>query len=223
MRNPAPPFKPRSKYPSTLSAKYESGGHGDPGAISATPNDPGGASYGSVQLSSGTKTVDAFIASPESSRWREDFRGLRPGTPEFDMKWKQIAKREPGEFGGAQESFVGRTHYDEAVRSVLHRTGINLDGASEAVRQATFSTGVQHRKSADVLTEAIRQADRLSKRSDREYQRNLLNAIYDQRTAYVAAQRDRARRAGNQGQVQVFGNVLRRYPRERVDALLLLE
>lgn len=223
-RRPAPQqaLPAQRRHPSALSAKYESGGHGDPGAISSVPNDPGGASYGKYQLSSKTKTVDDFVASPEARQWAEEFRDLRPASAQFDAKWKEIAAREPTAFGAAQEAFTSRTHYERAVRNVLRTTGVNLDGASEAVRQATYSTGVQHWRAPEILTRSIRQADRQSKRSDPAYQRILVNAIYDQRTAYVTFQRDSARKAGNLGEARVFDNVLRRYPNERADALLLL-
>jgi hypothetical protein len=212
----------RSRYPSALSAKYESGDRGDPGAISSVPGDPGGRSYGSHQLASRSKMVDAFVASPEASRWAVDFRGLKPVTPQFDAKWKQIAVRDPAAFGAAQENFVGRTNYDPVVRSVVGATGLNLDGASEAVRQATYSTAIQHAGARDILKDAVQQADGQSKRSDPSYQRLLVTAIYDQRATYVARLRNAARGKGNMQGARVFDRlILNRYPNERADALRL--
>lgn len=122
----------RSRYPSSLSAKYESGGPGDPGAISSVPGDPEGRSYGKYQFASKSRMIHVFIRRPEASRWAGDFRGLNPVTSQFDRKWKQVAARDPVGFGAAQENFIGRTNYDPVIRDVLRSTGLNLDGASES-------------------------------------------------------------------------------------------
>lgn len=92
----------------------------------------------------------------------------------------------------------------------------------KAVRQAAYSAAIQHGKARDVLREAVLEADGQLKRSDPRYQRVLVEAIYDRRTAYVTKQRNDARAAGRVQRAQVLDrSVVNRYPNERADALQL--
>lgn len=207
-----------------LSAKYESGGGGDPGAVSSGLNDPGGVSYGKHQLSSRKGDVARFMRSPEAARWAAEFSGLAPGTPEFSARWKQVAARDRDAFGAAQDLYSNNNYYDEVVGRVLRRTGLNLDGGSLAIRQVTFSVAVQHGRASEILSIAIARTDERHRRSDAAYQRALINEIYDRRTEYVVSQRDSARRKHRLGEAQIFDNVVRnRYPDERRDALSALD
>lgn len=79
--------------------------------------------------------VDAFIASPMAARWLPRFRNLRPATPEFDAQWRAVAATETAAFGAAQNAFLGRENYKRTVKSVALDTGVNLNGATNAVRQ----------------------------------------------------------------------------------------
>jgi len=83
-------------------------------------------------------TLQQFL---KSSKYGEQFSGLQPGTPEFNAKWKDLAKSEP-DFGDAQHSFIKSTHYDPAL-SGLKDAGIDLSGRSAAVQDAIWSSSVQ--------------------------------------------------------------------------------
>ncbi len=88
-------FQPSSSLGS-LSAKYESGRRG-PGTINAYKKlgkgDPGGASYGTYQIATGTGTMKNFmrwmVANHQDMASR--FDGLAPGTESFDKAWKELA------------------------------------------------------------------------------------------------------------------------------------
>jgi len=116
---------------------FESGKAGA-AATSSGKGDHGGASYGTYQLSSKTGTLGRFLSS---SRYGEEFAGLQPGTPEFNKRWRQVAKNDPA-FGAAQHDFIKSTHYDPAMAG-LKGAGLDLSGRGAAVQDALWSTSVQ--------------------------------------------------------------------------------
>ncbi|WP_188710062.1 VgrG-related protein [Novosphingobium marinum] len=202
----------------SLSAKFESGGRG-PGAVSSGAGDPGGVSYGTYQLSSKAGTVQAFVAN-EGRRWAEIFGDAKPGTERFTTAWRAIAAAEGDAFDDAQHAFIARTHYDPAVAGVLADTGLDLDGRHDAVRDATWSVAVQHGGARRILRAAVARADSLHWRASDAYDRALVDAIFDERCAYVA--RIAGRSAG--AVRRTLENVVRgRYPEERAMALAMFE
>ena len=164
---------------------------------------------------------------------------MQPGTQQFSAKWKEIAAREPNAFGNAQDAYVSRTHYDVAAKKIKNATGYNLDKASGALRQVTYSTAVQHGPTGGphVMSEAIRRTDAKMKRTDPRYEPALINAIYDRRTEIYLATSERNKRKAEQfaksgrtkdaaearKRARNARNVVNnRYPKERLDALRLL-
>ena len=215
---PSPP--PRDHDIGALSAKYESSG--DPGKISSGKNDPGGVSYGTHQLSSRAGMVDAFIASPMAARWAARFRNLRPATPAFDAQWRAAAATESATFGAAQRAFLGRENYNRAVNGVARDTGVNLNGATDAVRQVTWSVAMQHGRAREILTPAVRRTDQSYRRNDPRYQRALISNIYDERTAYTERVRVQLLSNGKMSDARGLENAIKnRFPQERADALKL--
>jgi hypothetical protein len=220
---PTPARPARRANPGALSAKHESSRGGNPGEVSSGIGDAGGISYGKYQLSSSKGTALKFVESPEAARWSRDFKDLVPGTQKFSEKWREVAARERDLFGAAQDSYIGRTHYDAAVGGVLRSKGLNLDASSEAVRQVTWSVAVQHGGAVTILRDAIDQTDFRLKRSEAGYQAALINAIYDRRTRWVVALRDKATKEGRRADASTFTNILtNRFPAERADALRIL-
>ena len=149
----------------SLSERYECGERG-PGAVSSGRHDPGGVSYGLFQLSSRTGTA-------------------APGSPRFSEVWQAIAAREPEAFAQAQRTFIARTHYQPVIRAVLDKTGLDLDRLHHAVRDAVWSTAVQHGGATRIVTAAIAKADAQWDRASANYEPALVSAIYDERSAYV--------------------------------------
>lgn len=205
-----------------LSARYES--RGDAGTVSSGRDDPGGISYGTYQFATRTGDAAAFVASPEFRPWAREFENLTPGTEAFANQWRSVAARDPGAFEEAQHAYVERTHYDPVVNRVDSNTGYNLDNASDAVRNATWSVSVQHGAAARILSDAVRRTDQALARTDAGYEASLINNIYDRRTEYVTAVRNRAVADHRINDARGLTRVINiRYPRERADALRMLD
>lgn len=201
-----------------LSEMFESGGRGA-GAVSSGSGDPGGVSYGIWQLASRTGTAAAFMAD-EGSPWRAAFAGALPGSAAFSAMWRAVAAREPDAFAAAQHDFIERTHYRPAVATVLARTGCDLDARHAAVRDVAWSVAVQHGGAVAVLTNGVASADTAFARDDARYDRKLIGAVYDARTAYVLGVAARSSAAARATLESVTRN---RYPAERVAALAMLD
>lgn len=119
-------------------SKLFESGKGGAGTVSSGKGDFGGASYGTYQLSSTQGTLQNFL---KSSKYGDQFAGLKPGSPEFNAKWKEVAAADP-EFGSSQHDFIKSSHYDPAM-SKLKEGGIDLSGRGAAVQDALWSTSVQ--------------------------------------------------------------------------------
>ena len=193
-----------------LSAKFETGGRGC-GTVSGGVGDPGGVSYGSYQLASKLGRPEQFLAA-EGKKWAAEFGAAKSGTPAFSATWKAIAAREPAAFQEAQHAYIKRTHYDVQIAKILAETGQNLDSRSSAVRNAIWSTAVQHGPTTDVVVKALG--------GGKPDDRTLLNAIYAERG-----------RKGPDGKLARFSRaspavqdgVARRFRDELGDALKMLD
>ena len=139
------------------SERYESGGKG-PGTINdytgKASGDYGGASYGTYQLasylpsmmpdgksrpSSKNSPVMQFISS---SKFKDQFSGLTPATPEFDNKWKDIANKNAEEFKKDQHEYIKKKYFDVALATLL-RNGMDMTKFGPAVQDLIWSGAVQ--------------------------------------------------------------------------------
>jgi hypothetical protein len=74
------------------------------------------------------------------------------------------------------------------------------------------------------VSDAVKRTDQRLKRNDPGYQAVLINNIYDRRIEYVATLRGMATVKGRASHARGFNNaIVNRYPKERADALRLLE
>ena len=199
-----------------LSELYESGGRG-PGTVSGGQGDPGGVSYGLYQLASKTGTAAAFIKT-EGRIWAGELCAA-PGTSAFSQAWKAIALREAAAFAAAQHAFIERSHYRPAVNAVLSASGHDLDARHQALRDAVWSTAVQHGSAARLLTAAVGDADRSASRGTAAHDRACIEAIYRRRTDHVLAIAAKSRPAVRRTLTNV---AQRRYPAELAAALEML-
>lgn len=126
-----------------VSAQYESRGRAD--TISTGANDRGGKSYGEFQLASGTGTLQAYLKQSEYGKW---FKGMEPGTPEFDKTWRDLASFP--EFAQDQHDYIRRTHYEPAAAKA-ESLGFRMD--DPRVQEAVWSGSVQHGGWKKVLAE----------------------------------------------------------------------
>jgi hypothetical protein len=200
----------------SLSAKYETSGRG-PGTVSTGSGDHGGVSYGSYQMATKTGTVARFVSQADF-RWRSEFLNLLPGTAPFTAKWKHIASTEPAAFQSAQHEFIKRTHYDPLAAKILSENGLDVNSRSRAVRDAVWSTSVQHGGGSPVVINAL--ATISVPTSDPDFDSMLIRAIY--------AERGRKRNDGNlawfsKSSPDVQAGVAKRFQNEMLDALNMLE
>jgi hypothetical protein len=209
-QTPTRPAKPRPGHVlGTLSARYETSGRG-PGTVSTGRGDAGGVSYGSYQLASKLGRPEEFLAR-EGAGWAAEFGRAKSGMPAFSRVWKAIAAREPEAFHAAQHAFIKRTHYDVQIAHVLKATGVNLDRWSDAVRDAVWSTAVQHGPANTLVIRAMK--------GDPPHDRALLIALY--------AERGRRKADGNlayfsRNSLAVQAGVAQRFRAELKDALAML-
>lgn len=135
------------------SKMFESG-RGGAATVSSGKGDHGGVSYGTYQLSSKKGVVQDFLAN---SKYGVLFRGLQPGTKEFDERWKQVAKMD-GDFGQAQHDYIKATHFDKQM-DVLKNSGIDLSSRGSAVHDAVWSTSVQFGPETRLIKKALNGMD----------------------------------------------------------------
>lgn len=186
--------------PGDVSAKYESGSSG-PGTVSSGKGDPGGKSYGTHQLASKTGTLQKYL---QTSKFKKEFEGLKPGSAEFDKKWKEIAKRDPEAFEDDQKKFIKKTHFDP-VRSTATRVGLK---STRAINEALWSIGVQHGRAKTIVSDA---AKALPKGASEE---DTVRQLYKSRTEYVQ---------GLKLPAATKKSVLNRYKNELKDVLRLIK
>ncbi|MGI4877663.1 MAG: hypothetical protein ACRYG4_09280, partial [Janthinobacterium lividum] len=176
-----------------LSMKYETGclpGHEAKAAatVSGGVDDPGGRSYGAYQMTSSAisgAVVREFLKN-EGAPWAKGFAGLDPtAAGAFGAEWKRVAAAEPDAFFNAQHIFIERTHFDKAVAKILLDTKVDLGKAGDAVRDVIWSMSVQHGRAAKVIEDALGKVAGKGHPGERDYDRALINAMYDEREAYV--------------------------------------
>jgi hypothetical protein len=204
-----------------LSRKFEVGKRGCE-TISTGIGDAGGASYGLYQMTSVQGgTVGAFVTEA-SFPFRARFAGLTPGTPAFNDAWRNLAAEEPAAFASTQHDYIRRTHYDPVVKGVLKTTGLDVEARSAALRDAVWSTAVQHGPKNDIVRRcaaSLLGTGMLKDSGDKAFDRALIEAIY--------AERGRKDENGvlvhfSRNSRQVQAGVAARFPRECKDALAML-
>jgi LysM repeat protein len=202
-----------------LSERYETGGRG-PGTVSSGAGDPGGVSYGTYQLAGNLGRPQQFLAN-EGRAWAAEFGGASPGSASFTATWKAIAAREPERFEAAQHAYIQRTHYDVQVAHVQAATGLDLSGRSAALKDVAWSTSVQHGPETNAIVKAMAKVEAQGvKPSDgQDYDRALINAIYDER-----GKRDASGGLAyfTSASARVQASVAARFGDERRDALAML-
>jgi Gp5 N-terminal OB domain len=151
------------------SERYESGGRG-PGTINgyASSEDRGGASYGTYQFASYLPEVtpkgksrpssknSPVLSYLRTSKFRDMFEGLTPGTAAFDSKWTSIASSQKDAFQKDQHEYVKKNYYD-VMSANLQRVGLDLTKFGPAVQDLVWSTAVQFGPGrTDVFTVPLR-------------------------------------------------------------------
>jgi len=149
-----------------LSAKYESSGRADAVGYDTT----GGWSYGTHQLTQ--NNVGRFL---QLSGYSKQFGNLKPGTPQFNVKWQEVARNDP-QFKDAQERYIRDTHFNPQSQ-MLKALGIPLKKYGETLQQVIYSTAVQHGPNNDVVKKALQKVGKDASEEE------LIKAIYEERWA----------------------------------------
>lgn len=144
--------------------------------------------------------------------------------------WKEIAARDPIAFEQAQLDYIGGKQYVRVVRTVHEKTGLDLNARAFAVREATWSTAVQHGKAAKFLPKAIAATDATLARDDPRYDEELIGNLYAARVAFIrhcvipGIKSDPSLNAREKsGRIALMQSIIdNRMPKELKDALELL-
>ena len=168
-----------------LSEQFETGGRG-PGTVSGGQGDPGGASYGSYQMTSKPDggTVRRFVSHPEFL-FREKFAGLTPGSPQFTQVWRDLAASDRDQFQLTQHEFIKRTHFDPLVEKIIEEDGLNVLTRSHTLQDVIWSTAVQHGPGSSVPHDALTAVTAAPE--DVEFDKSFIIAIYKERGRKNAA------------------------------------
>lgn len=167
-----------------LSAQFESGGDGGLDAIGY--DDQGGTSYGTYQIASRTGTMRLFLdflkdQAPDWARRLSSAGPLNTGGRggAVPNEWKKIASEDPGRFAKLQQDFIAQTHYVPALQEIQERTGIDVQGQSQALQEVLWSTAVQHgpRGAARIFSRAIGTSGSLKMEGAQEEQK-LIRRVY---------------------------------------------
>lgn len=180
-----------------VSQKYESGRKGV-SAISSGIGDPGGVSYGTYQLATKTGTMSKFLESKEASNYADKFKGLTPGSAEFNKVYAEVASSDGENFNKAQHDFIKRTHYDP-VATLAQKYGYDIN--DRATQEMLWSQSVQHGYGGNQkIFERLKARGIDPSKASKE---DLIRETYAERAAYTSQ----------------FANVGNRYAREVEDVL----
>ncbi|MDD4701327.1 MAG: hypothetical protein PHI96_03820 [Desulfovibrio sp.] len=198
-----------------LSAQFESGRDG----VAAVGYDRhGGTSYGKYQVSSRAGSLGDFLdfldseAPDISKRLRTSGPG-NTGSRKGAMPdaWRAIASEQPERFEDLQEAYVRESHYKPAVEAIAHRTSLDADKLSTAMREVIWSTAVQHGPTG--AARIFTRADGMSGSPDEPgYERKLISNVYKVRSGQFGSSTS-----------EVQAAVQNRFRQERVLALNLLD
>ncbi len=174
----------------SLAALFESG---DKGAAAIGFDRTGGTSYGTFQLSSRAGTMNRFLnyLSEREPALAERLRSAGPantGSTKGGMpaEWTKIAAENPERFERLQTEFIKKDHYQPAREKIREMTGVDIEASKPALREALFSTAVQHGASgaARIFNEAI---DKFLNRPEavqagtKSFEQALVSEVYNKR------------------------------------------
>jgi hypothetical protein len=154
---------PTAQNVGSLSARYESSGN--PGVIGY--DSTGGYSYGTYQLAH--NNAQTFV---QQSPYAREFQGLKFNSPQFQQKWKEVAKRDPQGFERAQHDFIFKTHFQPQEQKLMS-IGVNANSLSPTLKDVIWSTAVQHGPNNNIIVNAFK--------SSPKTESDLIKTIYKMR------------------------------------------
>lgn len=185
-----------------ISAQFESGTQGS----SAIGYDrTGGTSYGIYQIASKPGTMSQFIdyLGQHEPDWAAQLKAAGPANTgsrsgRMPLVWADLAQENPQRFAQIQHDFIAATHYQPARDKILSRTGVDLDSMPQAVREALWSTSVQHGPAgaAKIFSRLIGAVEKTN--SDRKFAQNLINKLYEDRKGHFGSSTARVQASARQ-------------------------
>jgi len=131
-----------------IAAMFESGAQG---AAAIGYDRTGGTSYGKFQIASRVGTMNRFLnfLSEREPAWAARLKSAGPANTgsthgRMPAEWARIAAEAPERFEALQTEFIRRDHYQPAREKIREQTGVDIETAKPALREALFSTAVQH-------------------------------------------------------------------------------
>lgn len=197
-----------------LSQKYES--DGDPGAFGT--DRAGGPSYGAYQFASHEGSVANFLrflktTEPDFAAKLDAAGGdaaARAGNQAFKDAWKAIATNHRDRFLDLQHGFVKASYYDPFVDRVKDQIDLDVNSRSDAVKNAAWSTAVQHGPANNVFKNALSGA---AIPDGHAGDKKVIEAVYDER-AKVGTYFPRV--------PELHDSLKNRFASEKADALAML-
>jgi hypothetical protein len=77
--------------------------------------------------------------------WREDFKGLAAGSPEFDAAWSRVGRQEPERFKEAQRSSLQTHFFDPAARLLKSKCGLDVTTRSRTFQEVVWELAIEGR------------------------------------------------------------------------------
>ncbi len=177
----------------SLAAKFESG---DKGAAAIGFDRTGGTSYGKFQISSRAGTMNRFLSylGEHEPAWAERLGKSGPANTgsakgQMPAEWARIAAESPERFERLQTEFIKKDHYQPAREKIREMTGVDIEASKPALREALFSTAVQHGASgaARIFNAAIDkflnkpEAGQAAQVGSKSFDQALVSEVYNKR------------------------------------------
>jgi hypothetical protein len=178
----------------SLAAMFESG---DKGVAAIGYDRTGGTSYGKFQISSRAGTMNRFLnfLSGQEPAWADRLHKAGPANTgstrgAMPAEWARIAAENPERFERLQTEFIKKDHYQPAREKIREMTGVDIEASKPALREALFSTAVQHGASgaARIFNEAIDKflnksgAGQASAPGAKNFEQALVSEVYNKRS-----------------------------------------
>ena len=93
-----------------------------------------------------------------SNNYNGHFNGLKPATPAFDAKWKELAATDTEAFSKSQHNFIIEHHYMPELQKLEDR-GYDFSTRGKAIQDMVWSSAVQYRNN---LPRIIQRAEKES-------------------------------------------------------------
>jgi hypothetical protein len=163
-----------------FSARWETGDL-PPGSIipnsSEGPRTGGSKVYGTWGF---LQSVAAEFVAHSNFPGPEAFKGLSPGSPEFDAAWRKAGLQDPGLFREAQRIFAQQHYYDPAVKILKSKCGLDVTTRSYTLQEVVWALAVRTGPTIRPIVQACKELQGQDNREhiDSSYDEALIRQSY---------------------------------------------